>query len=1429
MNSTTVIPRLQLRLLGAPSVTLAGNEVTGFTSAKVHALFFYLAVTKETHRRSSLAALLWPNANEQKAHTSLRNALATLRKLLPEHIDIGRHSVALRRDDLWLDTEQFTLLLKRTDDPMADARRRQTAISLYAGEFLAGFHVSYAPSYESWVAATREQFHQAMIGALMDMAQWHAVRQDHAAALDSLTYLLAIEPGSEAAHRLKMRVLARMGQRSAAILQFDTCRRYLAEELGVDPEAETVALYGLLLEGGNEGDLSPKSAVGESARNLPVPVAPMNTFPTVAWGDMPARVSFFGRPQRLAKLMAWLTDEKCALVVVSGMGGVGKTALATELVHRLAALPTTKQGYTHIVWRSLVNAPPLAELVDGWLRVLVQPPPERVPASLDDKLALLFSELQSQRCLLILDNVETIMGHGVSVGSYRPGYGDYRQLTERMANGRHQSCLLMTTRELPKEIGRLARDYPAVQAVTLSGLATDHGVELLHAYGIKGSDTALTALVARYSGNPLALKLVAATVNELYAGEIDVFLAGETLVFEDIRDVLDQHFARLSDLERTLLYWLAVERVPVGIHELWDDLVAQPARGNFLEAIHSLRRSSLLVDVVEDTALATAPDSAPDPDAGEDLARLALQNVVMEYVSDRLLHALYADLDQARVEHFHLYALRKANAREYVQDVQRRLLLEPLAQHMVRRYGTAGALQRLRSLRDQARWQERLTHGYIAANVFHLMEHLQVDMTGEDFSRVSLRQADLRRVSLRNVNLRGADLASTKFADDFGGVIALAISPDGEYLAAGADRDVVIWRTRDLQPHLVLHGHSHHVSAIAFAPNSGHLAGASLDGTLHVWDVASGQLVHTILAERGTLRAIAFSPDGQYLVGAGEAQVIWVWNWPSADLRSGLPTGDTVLGLAFTPTGELLASIGYSGDLQCWDVEAQTLLYSLRGKGSQCQALTISADGALAVAGSQDNLIYVWDLRRRELSGVLKGHAAWILAAAISPDGVHVASAGADASVRMWDVRTGQLVRILEGHRGWVRALTFTHDGQDLVSGGYDQTVRIWKTQSGLQLRRLQGSLRWVSTLIFSLDGKYLAGTTLAGEVYVWDAHDLRPLHIRQGDGSPIRALAFSPTGRVFATGSDDGSVYICDVQTGARLHTLPGHQGFVRAVAFDGSGRYLASGSLDHTIRLWDVMSGHLLRVVPNVNANIMHALVFSPRDDVLAYGDGDGAVHLFALDLGRTIHSMPNTAVANVLAFCRDGKRLACAARDGSVTVWDLATTADGIAAVERCRLHHSPHRAWRLRFSPDGAYLAWNREGMDIDVLDVATGEALYCIPGNHNAFGLESLPGGHSLITDGPDHGLVIYDTATGAVRTRLEGHTSDLTSIEISPCGSTVAVSDVSGMVRLWEPVSGAALATTHLYGPYHGMNITGATGLTQGQLQALTSLGAIVD
>jgi adenylate cyclase len=339
---------LRLRLLGGAEVLRGGTPVTGFYSSKAQALLFYLAVAGRhragsAHARPALAGLLWADVPEPNALTSLRQALANLRKLVGGHLHITRQAVAFDRDSpYWLDVEAFEAGLAGAAnaadkfDPAAAAaalERLRDAVDLYRGDFLAGFFVRDAPLFEEWMLAQQAQLRAAALDALHSLSNRYARRSDYANGITYTGRLLELEPWYEGAHRRMMLLLAGSGQRSAALAHYGTCRQTLEQELGVAPSAETTALYEQIRT--EEGETV--TAPAWPARNSEIPPRPPAFLDEALQPRARPRPAFVKRERTLARMSRCLEAAlggQSQVLLLSGEAGSGKTALLQEFARR---------------------------------------------------------------------------------------------------------------------------------------------------------------------------------------------------------------------------------------------------------------------------------------------------------------------------------------------------------------------------------------------------------------------------------------------------------------------------------------------------------------------------------------------------------------------------------------------------------------------------------------------------------------------------------------------------------------------------------------------------------------------------------------------------------------------------------------------------------------------------------------------------------------------------------------------------------------------------------------------------------------------------------------------------------------------------------------------------------------------------------------
>ncbi|MEO0537612.1 MAG: BTAD domain-containing putative transcriptional regulator [Cyanobacteria bacterium P01_A01_bin.123] len=1124
------------------------------------------------------------------------------------------------------------------------------------------------------------------------------------------------------------------------------------------------------------------------APHPPLPTAPASApCPQTDWGEAPDVSVFFGRAQEIATLGQWVANEVpaapqsqcCRLVAVLGMGGIGKTALTAKFVEAL----TTQVGcpFTHIIWRSLRNAPPLHELLTEIVSfVSDQQETEATPKRL-------LHWLRQSRCLLILDNLETLLQGGDRAGYFRMDYDEYGDLLKLVAETRHQSCVVLTSREKPAIVGALEGIALPVRSLQLLG-SPEAAQTLLDAKGLMGTAAEKQQLGDRYGHSPLALKIVATSIQSLFDGDITLFLAEDTLVFNGLQRLLDQQFARITALEQTVMIWLAINREWTSITELVDDIQPSVSRMQVLESLESLSWRSLI-----------------EKQGG----RYTQQPVVMEYVTAQFIQQVVEELNTANLALFLHHALIKTTVKDYIRLSQRRLILKPIANQFAKTFETQAVLeQQVLRILTGLRQSQNSFSGYGAGNLLNLCLDLEMDMAGMNFSNLSLHHAYLQNLTLHQVNFAGAAFVDAAFTQTFGSVLAVTFSSDAQLLAAAdTSGQIWLWRVGNLdQPCLTLQGHNNWVWSLAFSPDGQILASGCDDehGTLKLWDARTGQHLRTLDCPDSRVRAVGWSPDQKLIASSSVDGAIRLWNPETGNcIKTIAAHTNKTSALAWCPypadgNTDVLATGSADQTLKVWKVSSGECLRVI-DVGDAIFAIAWSPDGQQLASGTKDGSIFIWDSLTGECLQTLQGHQKCIWSVSWSADGQALASGGDDQSIRLWDPQTGRCLRILQAHQNAVRAVQWqparrmqsdtlsefqTNQPQDdtevLASGSFDQTVRLWSARADASLKILQGYRNAIQALAWHPTDQRLASGGHDRLVRLWDTRTGKCLMALAGHTQPIWAIAWSNNGQILASSGDDQTIRLWSLITKQVDAVLKGHQGTIWGIAWHPTAAILASASHDQTVRLWDVETGRCLNVLAG-HQNFVRTIAWSPNGQLLASGSYDQTLRLWQPETG------------------------------GCLKV-----------------LHDPDNWVWQMAFSPDGKTLATGSTNGDIKLWEIPTGNLLQTLKGHQNSvWALAWRPNGQTLISSSHDQTVRIWRVSDGQCLHTLAGHTNLIWHMALSPDGRTIASGGSDETIRLWDAIAGNCLKVMHPQRPYEGMNITDVRGLTEAQQLNLKALGAV--
>ncbi|MDT9193453.1 NACHT domain-containing protein [Limnospira sp. PMC 1245.20] len=1120
-----------------------------------------------------------------------------------------------------------------------------------------------------------------------------------------------------------------------------------------------------------------------------------------SWGNAPDISVFFGRTEELKTLEKWIVADKCRLVAIVGIGGIGKTRLPVKLGKggigktdlSLTLVREITEEFDYIMWQDLKNAPPVEDTFQQIIKFLSSHKEIDLPDENKLRIDRILEYLRQNRCLIILDNIESILNQGKSAGQYCKGYEAYGELFLKIAETDHNSCLLLTSREKPKNISRIEGKNKPVRFFELTGVNYEDGRRIVENVGngnFYGSNHDWEELIALFNGNPLALELTANYIQETFDGKIADFLQDKNHISgspleegqnerDDMRKLLDWHFQRLSDSEQEIVYWLAINRVPMSLNDLKKDILLYESRKIVGSTFQSIRQRFLLEKIGE---------------------KFTLQPVILEYVTDLFVNQVYKEIINITVNNFiNKYSFIKSLADEYIMEDQIRLILNSINIKLKQKVDWPAGMNLEKTLNiilEEIHKSLKGTPGYATGNLINLLWSLKIDISNYNFSGLVIRQAYLQKHSLKGVDFSYCDLSDSCLSEDFGTIPSLDLV--GGLVAAG-----------------------------------------TTSGAIHLWEIETEQRILTLPGHDDWVWGIALSLDGLYLASCGGDKIVKLWNVKNGDCTHiWTEHNSRVRGLAFSPKGDLVASGDEEGEIKLWDVKSGQSTKRFRLKRAVwANTIAFSPDGNLLAVGSQNCLLKVWNVNSGEEIKKIKDYHDPIRSISFSPDGNLIAISGDSSEIWILNIKTWNCQQKISGYKGWIRDISFSFDSKKLASCGADKIMRIWNIETGQCIQSMQGHSKPVRAIAFQ--GDKVLSASEDQTLRFWDSQSGKCLRLIQGYTNPVWSVACSPTQPLIVSGDEDCFVRVWDLSTleteNLTNKVLGNHDNLVRAVAFNCDGSLLASGSYDGTVKIWEITNYDSIKFPPikkgfDEPRDRVISVAFHPIEPIIAisyyYGE---KVNIWNFKTRQIVQKLPITnskgdkVRPRDVAFSPDGCVLAISSdsrEEPYIRLWDIQNKK----YLKPLEGHQGA--VWSLDFNLDGQTLASCDGNGSIRLWNIQSYDSIQLEGHSVRVRAIKFSPNGQKLVSGSDDKTVKIWDVQSRQCIATLEGHQSWIWSVAFSHDSEMVVSSSDDNTVKIWSVRTGKCLSTLRPDRPYEGMNITGVIGLKDAQKAMLKNLGA---
>jgi WD40 repeat protein len=1374
------------------------------------------------------------------------------------YVLITRDTVVINPEaQVWLDAAELEAKLAEAQDPAVRitpemAAQIEEAVDLYRGDFLRGFYVRDSAAFEDWMGRERERFHRLVVGALPRLVAHCLEVGDYPAGMRHAARLLELDPLMEDAHRQMMRLLAYSGQRGAALEQYETCRAILERELGVEPVAETTALYEHIVA----GKVGPPAAVLAEEEEIP-PAPGEPPFKGLQFFDVADADLFFGREMLTARLVERLREER--LLAVVGASGSGKSSLV-----RAGLVPALQRG------QPLADGTQLPQGSERWEVHILTPTAHPLEAlalsltrgadsaqattTLTDDLAADPRSLhvhvrkriaRGNRLLLVVDQFEELFalcrdaeerrafvdnlltaadpqvgGPTVVVLTLRADFyhhcAQYDNLREALGN--YQEYIgSMTPQELRRAIEEPARQNdwefePGLVGLLLHDVGDEPGALPLLSHALletwkrrRGRMMTLSG----YTGAGRVQSAIAQSAEAIYQG-----------LEEHEQAIARSIFLRLTELGEGT----QDTRRQAGL----DELVTRPDEATAVEGVLSTLVEARLVTAEEETVQVAHEALIREWPTlrewlDEDREGLRVHRHLTEAAQEwqrmgRDPGELYRGGRLAQASEWasaHSEALNPlereflaasedwAQRREAEREAQRQRELE--AARKLAEAERQRAEERERSAVGMRRRARYLAGALVIAGALAIVAFLLSQRASRNAETAESERAVAEAARVQEAAQRATAQASQAQEAAQRVVAETAQAQEAEQRAVAEVARV----EADEQGEEALRQASIGLGAQALLALEGVssesavlLALEALENYPYTWQAERalgmavlGSRVRMILQHEDRVNCARWSPDGTRILTAGfDDTEIKVWDATTGEELLALSDPeDVVMIAAWSPSGDRILAGSWDGMVGVWDAITGEELLQIAGHSDMVNSASWAPDGTRFLTTSDDGLTKIWDAITSEMLMVIES-PSWVQTGVWSPLGDRILTGSGDGIARVWDAVTGDLLLTLSGHTAAVWEAAWSPDGSRIATGSSDYTVKVWDATTGAEIFTLSGHTMGLLAVAWSPDGSRILTGSDDNDVKVWDATTGEEIITLSGHTGWPMGVAWSPSDDRILTASWDGTVKVWDLDP--AFLTIAGAPGNGRRVAWSPQGDQIAQAFSDGTAKVWDVVTGEELLTLSGHDEGIVLSAIWSPSGDrILTSSHEDGTAKVWNADTGDLLFTLPGHWSAFYALWSPDGSRIVTGGEDeeGTAKVWDADT---GQLLLTLAGHEEEYNVVYNAAWSPDGARIVTGDWQGNARIWNAATGQLIRDLLPESFTFIVWRVawsPDGKRIVTYADDAVGRVWDATTGEELVTFAGHTGSATQMAWSRTSDRILTSSMDGTARVWDATNGVEL------------------------------------